>query len=306
MFLQKKARLIQYGLLVDQKVMFASEKEYEPMLKIVTYANSFAMNMIDGSLSRIDHENDDGQSLVTLVRDTPLKSTGEHLFHVITGNEELLLPSFRDDILQKFIFGTMEGINISGVSKLYSDDPVKFLLLINGIVDEVESELSDLLDKEIANYTIVQGVKEAKDTSVHYIGISTIGGIPVVNHLYGTEFVSRFKLPAKETSPGEVLRDLLSAQLSAIIQSSKNLGAVLKDISIKYFQSRTRKYKELSITFFPLSEQFVLEVCYDGPRGEIEEFVEQSKPLLNQIINKPFKGNLEELALLESIFKSKK
>ncbi|MFX0099125.1 MAG: hypothetical protein ACFFCS_06045 [Candidatus Hodarchaeota archaeon] len=298
-------QFLNYGLLLDQEVIFANSPEFEFRLQIIIFANSFAANMVDGSLSRIDHEND-GMKMVTLIHDKVL-SSGQHLFYVISGFAQSLQPFLRNQLLEKYVQGVDSNFDIEHLKEIKEGNPPGFATKMNKIMVEIDQDLLFILKMQTTkpDTQFDDGVLEI--ASIYYIGIST-QGLPVVNHLYGSKLTSRFKLPAKEdTSPEEVLRSLISAQFSAIQQSCAiNARTVIKDLSIKYNSPITNEAGELSITFFPVGykDQFTFEVCYDGTRKEIEDFVKSASPLLNQFIDKPFRGNLADFQPVAGVLAS--
>ena len=47
--------MFNFGIILEDEVLYASHPEFETMLQIVNFSNSFAENIKDGRLSRIEH-----------------------------------------------------------------------------------------------------------------------------------------------------------------------------------------------------------------------------------------------------------
>ncbi|MHA1372250.1 MAG: hypothetical protein ACTSRA_21325, partial [Promethearchaeota archaeon] len=69
---------------------------------------------------------------------------------------------------------------------------------------------------------------------------------------------------------------------------------------------KSKEKKELVIAFFPIgyNNQYMLEICYDGVREDIEDFVKVCNEVLNPYLQTSFKGNLSVFQPVVKILES--
>ncbi|MHA1793224.1 MAG: hypothetical protein ACTSVI_11305 [Promethearchaeota archaeon] len=295
-------QIINYGLLLNDKIIYASRSSYEAILQMVNYCNSFASNIKNGRLFKIVHEVG-GETWVTLVHNR-LLSDGKNLMYVLSGNIKILSDQFSQQILENYYKELESNINVRRIEKLIKNDDVKLEILMHKITDKVEMGISLILDiEESANNFLVDDRKE-EDTIIYYVGISSMG-LPVSNRLYNLNLISQFNLQEKkDLSNKEVLQTLLSAHFSAIVNSSlMNANTLVKEIEIKFTTLDKMKEDELKIVFFPIgyNGQYTLEIMYQGDGMPIEGFKKACETMFGAFLQVPFKGNLREYSALNEM-----
>ncbi len=293
--------LVNYGMILDQEIIFKSNEQFEPLLQVVNYANSFAMNIHDGRLYKIKH--DLGGKPHTILVQSRLVND-KTLMYVISGSDEKLVPRFQLQILENFTKEIEEAIPIKRVVKLYQDKLDDFTRKMHRAADKVDQGISLIHDMQDSDDDFLVTEVDYSLTRIHYIGIST-AGVPVRNRLYGKELVSMFKIPKNENlPPDEIVRSLISAQFSAIINSSLvQAGTRITEITINYTNIESMEPTQLKIAFFPIGfqEQYTLEVCFQGKREEIDGFMGACTPLLDKYLHVPFRGNLKDFELVADV-----
>jgi len=293
--------LVNYGIIFDQDIIFSSSPAFESMLQVVNYANSFAMNIQDGRLCKIKHELD-GKMHTTLIQTRIVND--QSLMYVISGSDDQLLPNFQQQIINNYTKEIENTISIKRIEKLYEDKLDEFTIKMHRIADKIDQGISLIHDMEESDDAFLVKEKEYALTRIHYIGLST-GGVPVRNMLYGKELVSLFKVPSHENvPPEEIVRSLISAQFSAIINSSLiKANTRISEITILFTHIESMEPTQLKIAFFPLGyqSQYTLEICYQGKRDDIEGFKIGCMPMFERYVHIPFKGNLHEFELVSDL-----
>lgn len=293
--------LVHYGCILDQEVIFASSEQFEQLLQIVVFANSFAQNIHGGHLSSIAHEYN-GEPFTTLVQ--ARVAGGKQLMHVISGSDAKLPVHFQRQILENFTRAVEDAIPVKRIGKMYEDKLDEFTLKMIKVTDRIDQGIGLIHDIEETGDGFLVRDKDATATSVHYIGIST-SGIPVRNRIYGKQLARMFKLPPRnDVEPEEILRSLISAQFSAIVNSSMiKASTTISEITITYTDVSTLEGKLLRVAFFPMgfNAQYTLEICYEGSRADIEGFKTACFTLLARYFNVPFKGSLKDFELVSDV-----
>jgi hypothetical protein len=293
--------LVNYGVIMDQDIIFMSNQQFEPLLHVVTYASSFAANIHDGRLYKIKHELG-GKKHTTLVQVRIVNE--KNLMYVISGSDEKLLPQFQPQLLDNLTKEIEEAIPAKRAEKLYSDKLDDYTRKMHRVADKIDQGISLIHDmQEFGDDFLVKEVDYTL-SKIHYIGIST-AGVPVRNRLYGKELVSLFKIPKKENVPAdEIVRSLISAQFSAIINSSLiQAGTRITEITIMYTNIESMEPTQLKIVFFPIGfqGQYTLEICYQGKSEDINGFQVVCAPMLDRFLHVPFRGNLKEFELVADV-----
>ncbi len=293
--------LVNYGMILDQEIIFMSNEQFEPLLQVVNYANSFAMNIHDGRLYKIKHDLD-GKPHTTLVQARLVND--KTLMYVISGSDEKLIPRFQLQILENFTKEIEEVIPIKRVEKLYQEKLDEYTRKMHRAADKVDQGISLIHDMQDSDDDFLVTDVDYSLSRIHYIGIST-AGVPVRNRLYGKELVAMFKIPKNENlPPDEIVRSLISAQFSAIINSSLiQANTRITEITINYTHIVSMEPTQLKIAFFPtgFQKQFTLEVCYQGKREDIDGFMNACEPMLDKYLHVPFRGNLKDFELLADV-----
>lgn len=293
--------LVNYGIMLDQDIIFSSSPAFEPMLQVVNYANSFAMNIQDGRLFRIKHELA-GKTHTTLIQTRIVND--QNIMYVISGADEKLMPNFQQQIIDNFTKEIENTFPVKRILKLYEDKLDEFTRKLHRVTDKIDQGISLINDMEESDDAFLVKEKEYALTRIHYIGLST-GGVPVRNRMYGKELVSLFKVPSNEKAPPEeIVRSLISAQFSAIINSSLiEAGTRITEITILYMHIDSMEPTQLKIAFFPMGYQlqYTLEICYQGKRNDIEGFKSACTPMFERFVQVPFKGNLRDFELVSDL-----
>jgi hypothetical protein len=293
--------LVNYGMILDQEIIFMSNEQFEPLLQVVNYANSFAMNIHDGRLYKIKHELG-GKPHTTLIQARLVNE--KTLMYVISGSDEKLVPRFQLQILDNFTKEIEEIIPIKRVEKLYQEKLDDYTRKMHRVADKVDQGISLIHDMQDSDDDFLVTDVDYSLSRIHYIGIST-AGVPVRNRLYGKELVSMFKIPQNENlPPDEIVRSLISAQFSAIINSSLiQAGTRITEMTINYTNIESMEPTQLKIAFFPtgFQKQFTLEVCFQGKREDIDGFMIACEPMLDKYLHVPFRGNLKDFELLADV-----
>jgi hypothetical protein len=293
--------LVNYGMILDQEIIFKSNEQFEPLLQVVNYANSFAMNIHDGRLYKIKHDLG-GKPHTTLIQSR--LANEKTLMYVISGSDEKLLPRFQLQILENFTKEIEEVIPIKRVEKLYQEKLDDYTRKMHRVADKIEQGISLIHDMQDSDDDFLVTETDYSLSRIHYIGIST-AGVPVRNRLYGKELVSMFKIPQNENlPPDEIVRSLISAQFSAIINSSLiQADTRITEMTINYTNIESMEPTQLKIAFFPtgFKKQFTLEVCFQGKREDIDGFMIACEPMLDKYLHVPFRGNLKDFELLADV-----
>lgn len=291
--------LINYGLILDQEVIYSSSQEFEQMLEIVNFTNSFAMNIHGGRLYKIKHEFN-GEMYTTLA-DNRTVDSGGLLIYVISGSDQKLPQNFQKQILDNFCKEIDASVNIKKIKKLFEQKFDEFTIKVNRAVDKIDQGVDLIHDMEAHDQSFLVKDIPDQETRIHYIGVST-AGIPVRNRIYGSKLTQIFKLPAKEgTSSDEVLRSLISAQFSAIINSSYvKIGTRITEITINYTEFENLETHQLMVAFFPIGfkDQYTLEILYQGNRKDIEGFRSACNTMFEKFLQIKFKGNLKDFEFI--------
>ncbi|MBN2154126.1 MAG: hypothetical protein JW839_21905 [Candidatus Lokiarchaeota archaeon] len=293
--------LVNYGIILNQEIIFMSNEQFEPLLQVVNYTNSFAMNIHDGRLYKIKHELD-GKPYTTLVQARVVNE--KTLMYVISGSDEKLPPRFQQQILDNFTKEIEDAVPIKRVEKFYQDKLDDFTRRLHRAADKVDQGISLIHDMQDSDDDFLVTEADYSLTRIHYIGIST-AGVPVRNRLYGKELVTMFKIPQNEhLPPDEIVRSLISAQFSAIINSSLiQAGTRITEITINYTNIESMEPTQLKIAFFPIGfqKQFTLEVCFQGKREEVDGFMIACQPMLDKYLHVQFRGNLKDFELVADV-----
>lgn len=297
--------ILKYGMIIDQEVIYASDEIFENLIQIVNFAASFAMNMTKGRIEKIHHEFND-EPWTTVVRTSVLPDK-RHLHFVIAGSYENFPPEFQNQILDNFTLEVDNAFNLKKMERIHATNIAEFEVRMHKIVSKVDVGLSLIHEMDAEADTFL--VRESKDvdTIIHYIGIST-SGIPVRNQLYNNQLVSTFKLPSKDNaSKQDVLRTLMSAQFSAIVNSSLLKAFTrIAELTFSYMEPGTSRKNILIAAFFPIGykNQYTLEICYEGQRAIVEGFRKACDTLFSKFLKVPFKGNIKEFEFVGDLLKS--
>ncbi|NMC07512.1 MAG: hypothetical protein GYA24_20025 [Candidatus Lokiarchaeota archaeon] len=293
--------LVNYGVILDQEIIFKSNEQFEPLLQVVNYANSFAMNIHDGRLYKIKHELG-GKPHTTLVQVRLIND--KTLMYVISGSDEKLPPRFQQQILDNYTKEIEESIPIKKTEKLLHDRFDEYTRKMHKVADKVDQGISLIHEMQASDDDFLVAEVDYSLTRIHYIGIST-AGVPVRNRLYGKELVSMFKIPRNENlPPDEIVRSLISAQFSAILNSSLvQANTRITEITINYTNIESMEPTQLKIAFFPSGylQQYTLEICFQGKREDIDGFMIASGPMLDKYLHVPFRGNLKDFELVADV-----
>ncbi len=293
--------LVNYGIILDQEILFMSNEQFAPLLQVVNYTNSFAMNIHDGRLYKIKHELD-GKPYTILVQARIVNE--KTLMYVVSGSDAKLPPHFQQQIIDNFTKEIEEAFPIRRIERLYQDKLDEFTRKLHRAADKVDQGISLIHDMQDSDDDFLVSEVDYALTRIHYIGIST-AGVPVRNRLYGKELVSMFKIPQNENlPPDEIVRSLISAQFSAIINSSLiQAGTRITEITINYTNIESMEPTQLKIAFFPIGfqKQFTLEVCFQGKREEIDGFMIACQPMLDKYLHVQFRGNLKDFELVADV-----
>nr|MDO8086935.1 hypothetical protein [Candidatus Sigynarchaeum springense] len=293
--------LVNYGVILDQEIIFMSNEKFEPLLQVVNYTNSFAMNINDGRLYKIRHEIND-KPFTTLVQ--ARVANEKTLMYVVSGSDEKLPPHFQQQIIENFTKEIEETLPIKRIEKLYQEKLDEFTRKLHRAADKVDQGISLIHDMQESDDDFLVTEADYSLTRIHYIGVST-AGVPVRNRLYGKELVSMFKIPRNENlPPDEIVRSLISAQFSAIINSSLvQAGTRITEVTINYTNIESMEPTQLKIAFFPMGflKQYTLEVCFQGKREEIEGFMIACQPMLDKYLHVQFRGNLKDFEQLADV-----
>jgi hypothetical protein len=293
--------LVNYGVILNQEIIFMSNEQFEPLLQVVNYANSFAMNIHDGRLNKIKHDLG-GKPHTTLVQSRLVND--KTLMYVISGSDEKLLPRFQRQILENYTKEIEEAIPIKRAEKLYQDKLDEYTRKMHRTADKVDQGISLIHDMQASDDDFLVTEIDYSLSRIHYIGIST-AGVPVRNRLYGKELVSMFKIPKNENlPPDEIVRSLISAQFSAIINSSLvQANTRITEMTINYTNIESMEPTQLKIAFFPtgFQQQYTLEICFQGKREDIDGFMIASGPMLDKYLHVPFRGNLKDFELVADV-----
>ncbi|MHA1698627.1 MAG: hypothetical protein ACTSWN_07310 [Promethearchaeota archaeon] len=297
--------LIRYGIILNQNIIYSSNPDFDPMLEIVNFVNSFAMNVQDGRLYKIKHEYKN-ESHVTLVQARTLKDN-KQLMYVLFGPEQMLPEGFHNEILDNYVNEIEKAININRIEKIYQGDFSNFIIKMNRIADKIDEGLRLIheIEKEKDDFLVKE--QDYENAVIYYIGISTMG-LPIVSKLYGDVLLDRFNLPVKDgMDPADVLQSLMSAQFSAIVNSSRlKANTVINEITINFTLFETMEIHQLKIAFYQigLNNKFTLEICYEGNRSIIEKFQEATRTLFEKHLQRPFRGNLDDFQPLVGVLDS--
>ncbi|MFX0100613.1 MAG: hypothetical protein ACFFCS_13645 [Candidatus Hodarchaeota archaeon] len=300
--------LINYGMLLIKKksaeVLYASNQDFEVLLQIVEFANSFALNIQDGQLSRIEHVSGNVR-FSTLVYSRTLPSSNQ-LMCVISGSMERLPLTFQKQVLDNYVKEINTNFNINKIEKIFDEKFEEFSIKMHRITSKIDSGLDLIHAIEETQEDFLIKESRAERTRIFYLGVST-SGIPVMNRLYGDELLSHFYLPVKEGSTlSEVLQTLLSAQFSAIVNSSLiKANTIIQEINVNYTDMDTLDLKSMRIAFFPIGYkgQYTLEVFFQGNKENIQGFYKACGTMFNKYLQNPFKGNITEFAILDDLLK---
>ncbi len=304
----KDIHLINYGVLLDQDVLFSSNEDFEKLLQVVLFSNSFATNIKDGRLHSIRHDHD-GKSFTTMIHNRVIPGNDDEnmLMYVISGNDEILPPEFQQQILDNFYKEIEAEIQVKRIRKIYDEKFSDFILKMNRIADKIDQGLSLINEMEEEENSFLMMEREEVVTRIHYIGLSTMG-VPVRNRIYDKDLTSLFKLPAKEnTTPEDVLRSLMSAQFSAILNSALiRAGTKINDITILYSTLDSLEERKLMVAFYPIGyqDQYTLEICYEGDRASIDGFRQACNHMFTKYLMVPFRGNLKDFELVADVLTS--
>ncbi|MEX2683178.1 MAG: hypothetical protein Q6373_016455 [Candidatus Sigynarchaeota archaeon] len=293
--------LVNYGVILDQEILFKSNEQFDPLLQVVNYTNSFAMNIHDGRLYKIRHEIDN-KPFTTLVQARVVNE--KMLMYVVSGSDEKLPPRFQQQIIDNFTNEIEDALPVKRIEKLYNEKLEEFTRKLNRAADKVDQGISLIHDMQESDEDFLVAEADYSLTRIHYIGIST-AGVPVRNRLYGKELVSMFKIPKNENlPPDEIVRSLISAQFSAILNSSLiQAGTRITEITINYTNIESMEPTQLKIAFFPIGfqKQYTLEVCFQGKREEIDGFIIACQPMLEKHLQVQFRGNLKDFEQLAGV-----
>ncbi|MFX0100614.1 MAG: hypothetical protein ACFFCS_13650 [Candidatus Hodarchaeota archaeon] len=296
--------MFNYGILLDNEVLYASHPDYEQMLQIVNFSNSFAANIRDGRLFRIEHLVD-ADAYSTMIDSRDLQDD-RVLMYVTTGTIDHLLIHDQKEILDKFVKEVEAQVNIKKVPKMNMEKIADFTLKVNRIAEKMNQELE--VESNSNESPNMMDVKDNVVTKIHYLGISTKTGIPLMNMIYGESLIAHFKMPAKEdSSPSEMLRSLMSAQFSAIVKSSiLKANTLITEITINHTDIETLQLNQLVIMFFPIGKnnQYTLEICYEGSHEHVNGFIRACFTMFSEHLQQEFKGNLQEMQPLRELMVS--
>ena len=295
--------MFNFGIVLDDEILYASRPEYEGMLQIVNFANSFAANIKDGRLFRIEHLVD--ADVYSTMIDSRTLQDDKLLMYVVTGTIDRLLVNNQKQVLDQFVREVESQVNVKKFPKMNMEKLADFTIKINRISEKINHEL-----KQEDNFQSpdLGDSQENVKTKIHYIGISTKTGIPLMNMIYGDTLITRFKMPAKtDSSPEEMLRTLMSAQFSAIVKSSiLKANTLITEITINHTNLETMEINQLVIMFFPIGKnnQYTLEICYEGSHEDVNSFIRNCFTLFSEHLQYEFKGNLQEMQPLHDLMLS--
>lgn len=292
--------MFNFGIVLDDEILYASRPEYEGMLQIVNFANSFAANIKDGRLFRIEHLVD--ADVYSTMIDSRILQDDMLLKYVVTGTIDRLLVHNQKQVLDQFVQEVESQVNVKKFPKISMGKLADFTLKINRISEKINQELKQ--EDGIQSPDLGDSQENIK-TKIHYIGISTKTGIPLTNMIYGDTLINYFKMPAKEgSSPEYMLRSLMSAQFSAIVKSSiLKANTLITEITINHTDLETLEISQLMIMFFPIGKnnQYTLEICYEGNHEDVNGFIRGCFTLFSEHLQHEFKGNLQEMQPLHNL-----
>ncbi|MHA1680747.1 MAG: hypothetical protein ACTSUE_07050 [Promethearchaeota archaeon] len=296
------ALILNYGLIIDQEVIYASNDEFESILQIVNFSNSFVNNLNGGRLTKINHIYED-KAYSTLVR-TKVIANNKNLLLILSGSYDVFPATFQQEIFSNFINEVESTFNTKRIEKTYRNDNTNFEIKMHGVVSKIDTGLALINEMEKSNDGFLVKPVSDLNTIIHYVGISTVG-IPVRNRLYDDQLVSSFKIPTKEgMARDDTLRTLISAQFSAIVNSSLIKARTrIAEVQLEFVDPRTNELRKLIAAFFPIGykNQYVLEICYEGMREVIEGFRKACNTMFTKFLQIKFKGNLKDFEFVADI-----
>ena len=262
---------------VDRTPLYSSNLHFIYLLELTNNLDFIATSILGGELDKMTLISENTQEL-----EKAQFYTKNNLIYIVYGSFpdkkgkwilEQMHKHFQELVLDK------DPNNLTKLEK--HQIKAKFTSIMKFILEEYLN-LQDVFSDQEIPYV------EDKLT-LHYLGLSS-RSIGVISLILGNEL--KIELPGKLDSPEEIAEmkeSLLTAKIEAIAANTLgNTGAIPRWIAVKLGFQHYR-----FLTFKKFKNEYYTSLLTEGNLEKLESLEEHLEPLISQVIENPFHGDLK-------------